>query len=97
MIIIRVKNGGFVSDHKKLNTKKKIIQKPKFFLVGSLSHCQILLFYFLLTNKVEQVFYDFWRCMNNFVVKFKIPNGHFECGCTYDQFRNMQAPIKSLP
>ena len=36
MIIIRVKNGGFVSDHKKLITKKKIIQKPKFFLVGSL-------------------------------------------------------------
>ena len=32
MIIIRVKK----SDHKKLNIKKKIIQKPKFFLVGSL-------------------------------------------------------------
>ena len=31
MIIIRVKNGGFVSDHKKLNTKKKNNTKTQIF------------------------------------------------------------------
>ena len=31
MIIIRVKNGGFVSDHKKLNTKKNNTKTQIFF------------------------------------------------------------------